>query len=106
MRAGAFPHYLTLYRATETRNANGGVDYLYGPTPIKLWCSVKSTGGTELDQAGQLVPVVSYTVETRYRTDVEPTDRLVFRGKAIEIASMVDPDGLQRSLRLECRSTT
>ncbi len=56
----------------------------------------------EAIMAGQLTARAAYHFDTRYRTDLRPTQQLVWRGKTLQIHSVVDDDAQKRRLILYC----
>jgi SPP1 family predicted phage head-tail adaptor len=46
---------------------------------------------------------ISHRVIIRWRDDVTSKNRLVYRGRTLEIVGVTDPDGRRRELWLECR---
>lgn len=66
--------------------------------------NVRSTDGTEQVESSvdQVVATISHSVLIRYRAGLSPAMRLVWRGKALQILSIVESDNLQRQLILKC----
>lgn len=51
---------------------------------------------------GQLTAQQAYHFDTRYRTDLRPTMRFLWRGKTLQIQSVVDDDARKRRLIIYC----
>ncbi len=51
----------------------------------------------------QITALQSYRVVLRYRTDLTTKERLVWRGKTLQIHTVTDDEGLRRRLVLQVR---
>lgn len=68
----------------------------------KLWAEVLEVSGREAERARQIVADASHAVTIRYRDGVTNEQRLLFRGRVLEIRAVLDEDGTQRELLLLC----
>ena len=102
MRAGKLKDRVTLQRYATN------VDPKWGTTPGwtgvgDVWADVTPTGGTEKPDAQGVQTTVTHTVSMRYRDDVTTKDRLLYRGRVLELLSVIDVDGARRELLIEAR---
>jgi|688.fasta_scaffold52459_6 SPP1 family predicted phage head-tail adaptor len=67
-------------------------------TFVDVWATVRQMTGTEnlRSLADRTVATLPYRINIRYRADITPKMRVVWRGKALEILSVFDPDGAKR----------
>jgi len=98
--------FVTLRTQLPTSDARWGpgtdwVDY------AQVWASVlpmpTTTAGTESFVNQGVQSETGYNVILRYRTDVSPQDRIIYRGTTLEILSVVDPDGLRTTLAIQAK---
>jgi SPP1 family predicted phage head-tail adaptor len=102
MRAGTLKDRLTLQRYQAT------TDPKWGTTPgwwntCDLWADVEPLGGSEKTDNAGVQTTISHRIRTRYRTDITSKDRLLYRGRVLEIVSVIDVDGARRELLIEAR---
>jgi SPP1 family predicted phage head-tail adaptor len=104
--AAAMRDYVSLLRSVPTDDARFGTTAAFQPY-AKVWATVLPMTGTtagaeEFVQMG-VQSVVNYTATIRYRGDVTNTDRILYRGKTLELLSAVDPDGKRSTLNIIAR---
>ena len=69
-----------------------------------VWAEPEATGGGESWRGQAVASQSNYRFTIRYRTDVKPQHRVIFRGRRMEIVS-VNPDEMRHSkLVLECKT--
>ena len=78
----------------------------WGVTPqhqavATVWANVIAVDAAEKDEPHGTRTVTSYTVRIRYRPDVTSKWKLGWRGKTLDIVSVVDPDGRKSDLKIE-----
>ena len=66
------------------------------------WAEVREISGKESETAKQMGADASHAVTIRFRTGVTNKQRLLFRGRVLEIKAVLDGDGTQRELLLLC----
>lgn len=71
-------------------------------TIAKLWAEVRDTSGSEAEQAKQISAGASVVVVIRGRSGMNTQQRLLFRGRILEIKAIVDPDNSGREFTLYC----
>lgn len=99
MRAGRLRHRVTLQRLERERDEVG--------EERDLWVDVATVPGEYLELRGseflrarEIHHDVVAQVRIRYRSDVEPEWRLVFRDRPYRIEHVIDLAGKQRELEL------
>lgn len=102
MNAGTLKDRVTIQRYTAD------VDPAWGATPgwtdiTEVWADVTPTGGTEKSDNAGIQTSNTHRVSLRYRSDLTSKDRLVYRGRKLEIVSVLDVDGAKRELLIEAR---
>lgn len=103
MRAGQLRERVTIQRKSVTRDGFGA-EVVTWPDLVTVWANVRSTDGTEGVEStvDQVVATISHSVLIRYRAGLSPAMRVVWRGKALQILSIVENDNRQRQLILKC----
>lgn len=72
-------------------------------TVARLWVDPVPLGpALEAVLAGQVTAQRQYHFATRYRTDLTPTMGLIWRGRTLEIASIVDDDARKARIVIRC----
>lgn len=71
-------------------------------TVATVWASVLGSKGTEKAADKGVDSATPYTVRMRYRSDVTSTDKFIWRGRVLDLVSVVDADGHRRELVCEC----
>lgn len=77
-----------LQRLTYTRDAAGDELPSSWATYATVWASVVAVGGSESVEDDQRVSRGTYQVEIRRRSDLRPTDRILWRGLALEVSTI------------------
>lgn len=99
--AGRLNQRVEFHRLTTAANPGG-----LNPTRSRelyaaRWARVEQVGGDERDERQGVQTSTHYIIQLRYLDGVLPTDVLVFRGRQLEIESIVDPDSSKRFLKIE-----
>lgn len=68
-----------------------------------IWASAEPLTGREFFAAGQIQSEVSTRFRIRYRSDIVPTMRVVWRSQPYEIVAVLDKKGAKHMLELMCR---
>jgi len=87
--AGSLRERVTVQQASESRNALGET-VLSWATFAERWASVEGVSSRELLQYGQQQIEVSHRVRMRYLTGLTQSMRLVWRGRTLEIVSLLE----------------
>ena len=69
-----------------------------------FWARVRALGAGFSQFAGGDASQVSHTAVLRFRNDVSPGDRLIYRGEALEVVSAEDLNGRRSFLVCRCRT--
>ena len=92
-----------MQQATEARNRLGE-SILSFSTFAEVWASVQGVSAREFLLAGQQQVEVSHRVKMRYLTGLSPQMRLLWRGRTLEIISILEHEN--RSVHeLICQET-
>jgi SPP1 family predicted phage head-tail adaptor len=75
------------------------------PTVTTRWAEVRALSGRELMNAAQTMNAYTYQVHMRYTEGINEKMRIVYRGKTLEIVSIIE-DERQRWMTLNCVETT
>lgn len=90
MRAGQMRERITFQKKIETRNSFNEVEISYSDH-VTVWAQVLPNAGTKFYQALQGTSQVSGEIHIRYRSDIEPTMRILYGNRYLEIISLVNP---------------
>lgn len=101
MSAGKLKQRVIIQQETQTADAAGG--YVISWQDVaEVWARVKPKRGSESLEAMQVRDVQVYEVVIRYRTDVTPKHRLNWKGKLLNIRSVMNTDERDKYLTLMC----
>jgi len=104
MNAGELNTYVTFQKEAETEGEYGTEtawqDY------VSCWGSLENLSGSEYFAAQQANSEVTGTLKIRYRTDIDPTMRVVINGQAYDIEAMFDPDQSKEKLHVMLKGQT
>ncbi len=67
----------------------------------QLWAGIEHVDGTEAVASGTLTPMTTAKITIRWRADVTPTMRVLYRGQAWDIEAVL-PQHNNRELLLLC----
>ena len=91
---------VVLQRRSEVMDAGGGVNLSW--TDIaELWAGVTPISGNEVIQAMRVQPTQNFLIRLRYRNDITPANRLIFKQRVLNIRSVKNVN--ERNQWLECR---
>ncbi|NBW09342.1 MAG: head-tail adaptor protein [Caulobacteraceae bacterium] len=91
MIIGRMKERVTIQSPTEVRTSVGGTTLTWA-TLETVWASVDGLSTRDILQAQQANLVATHRIRIRYRSDVTHTQRIVWRGRTMEIASVVERD--------------
>lgn len=86
---GRLRERVTIQQATATRNRIGETVQTWG-TFAEVWASVEGLSGREVLQSGQQQTEVTHRVRMRYVTGLTQQMRLSWRGRTLEITSLLE----------------
>ena len=101
---GTLTERVQLQRRVTTDEAAGGTMALFTPIAT-VWARVTELAARpdfSSDARGQSI---SHIVVLRFRTDLMPGDRIVYRGGALELAGAADLNGRRAYLSCQCTRT-
>lgn len=104
MNAGKLRDRVTIESPQRTTSAATNHRKVSGwETVDTVWADVQDDGGARFPEAMRVAARITTTVRMRYRTDVTPSCRILFRGRVLKIVSPpMNPDGVRRELLLGC----
>ena len=101
---GKMRERVTVQQATERRNSLGETT-LEWATYAERWASVEGVTAREALGAGQLEVSITHRVRLRYVSGLTQQMRLVWRGRTLEIVSLLEHNNRSEH-ELVCQETT
>lgn len=92
MDAGELRDRVIIVSATESRSRLDEVVLNYDSTFVEVWASVQGVSAREYLQAGQQQVEISHRVKMRFLPELSPSMRLLWRGRTLEIVSILERD--------------
>ena len=89
IKAGAMKERVLIQAPAETRNALGETT-LDWEDAGEVWASVDGLSSREVLQAMQANVIASHKIRIRFFPTITPHHRVVWRGKNLEVASVVE----------------
>jgi SPP1 family predicted phage head-tail adaptor len=90
MKAGDLRERITVLAYRETKNAMGEMVPVYDETFAEVWASVQGVTAREFLLAGQQQTEISHRVRLRFLTGLTQRMRIVWRGRTLEIVSLLE----------------
>jgi SPP1 family predicted phage head-tail adaptor len=106
MQAGLLRKRITFQQRTISRNSYGEQVFTWSNV-VTVWADVRmpvqaDTTEREEGPVNQVQATVLYDIDIRYRSGLDTTMRVLYEGRALDIHSIMDPDGRRQRLRLRC----
>lgn len=101
MNPGALTERVTLYRRVEAGDGAGGVETTWDLI-AECWANVKALSGRERMMADQVESPRNYRITVRRRSDFIEADRIVWRGKPLNVRFIADEGSRQQYLPIDC----
>lgn len=101
MKPGNLRHRITIQQLTRYDDNAGGYTETWNAVAI-VWADVYPLKGQERYDAQQVLASLSHRVTIRYRAGVEPSMRLQYGNRTLNIESTIDPEERHRELILMC----
>ena len=98
---GALSDRVQLKRRAFSDEGEGGSLAVFVPLAT-VWARVRALAGRMGTSADGRAVSISHVVVLRFRTDVKPGDRLVYRGQALEVIGVADLNGRRAFLSCQC----
>lgn len=90
MDAGQLRERITVLQGRESRSRIDEVVVVYDQTFAEVWASVQGVSAREYLQAGQQQVEISHKVKMRYLPGLTQQMRLSWRGRTLEIISVLE----------------
>jgi SPP1 family predicted phage head-tail adaptor len=101
---GSLTDRVALQRKVATGEDEGGTAITFVPIAT-VWARVRPVAQRLGQSADGRAVTLTHTAVMRFRTDVVPGDRLVFRGRNLEIVGAEDLNGHRAYLSCTCTET-
>ncbi len=98
---GRLRHRVTIQYPTRNEDEGGGASIRWMPLAT-VWAQVKARPGREIFQADSPTARSAFRLVIRYRADVDPTMRVLWGERVLEVLAVGDEDGSKRWLSCEC----
>ena len=102
---GTMTDRVQLKKRAMTSEAEGGHVALYVPL-ASVWARVRSLSGRQDVSVDGRGVSISHVVVLRFRTDVSPGDRVVYREHNLDVVSASDLNGRRAYLSCLCTQTS
>ena len=102
---GTLTDRVQLKRRESVAEAEGGHGRLYVPLG-NAWARVRSLSGRQGTTADGQAVAISHSVVLRFRSDVSAGDRIVYRGRNLDVVSAADLNGRRAYLSCACSETS
>lgn len=102
---GTMTDSVQLRRKEMTGEAEGGFTTLYVPLAT-VWARVRSLTGRRAESADGRGVSISHSVVLRFRPDLGAGDRIVYRGRNLDVVSATDLNGRRAYLSCACTQTS
>jgi SPP1 family predicted phage head-tail adaptor len=103
IQAGTLNERITFQQATETRNVLGEMVPVWSDIAT-VWARVEGVSAREYLSAGQMDVTITHKVTIRYRSELTQKMRVIWRGRTLEIVSLLEHDNRTRH-ELICTET-
>jgi SPP1 family predicted phage head-tail adaptor len=98
---GTLTDRVQLRRKVTTSSAAGGELAVFTPLGT-VWARVRRLGTRQAFDSDARGQAISHSVAMRFRTDLRPGDRIVYRGHDLEIAAVSDINGRRAYVSCAC----
>lgn len=102
MNIGKLRHRVTLQKQINTQNDYGAFVTTWQDIAT-IWAEIKPISGREYFEVSQVQSEVTTQIWIRYCDGIEPTMRVAHNGKQYEIVSVLNYQGLNKTLQLMCK---
>lgn len=101
---GTLTDRVQLRRRDTVAEAEGGHSMVFVPLAT-VWARVRALSARSSVLADAQAVAASHSVVMRFRTDLKPKDRLIFRGRVLDVLAAEDMNGRRAYLRCLCAET-
>lgn len=98
---GTLTDRVQLQRKITSSEPEGGEVAMYS-TLATVWARVRQLSARASQAEDARGQSISHSVVMRFRTDLKPGDRLAYRSRTLEIASLADINGRRAYLSCQC----
>lgn len=105
MYIGLLRHRITIQRPIHGVDTHGGPTVAYWDDVATVWASLDALRGTEFFAAQQIQSNVTVRIRIRYRADIMPDMRVLYRNTVYGIEAIL-PDKRCRETILMCREAS
>lgn len=102
---GTLTDRVQLRRRDSLGDGGGGHERVYVPMS-SVWARVRSLTGRQGNNADGRAVAISHSVVLRFRSDISPGDRIVYRGRNLDVVSVADLKGRRAYLACACSETS
>lgn len=102
---GTLTDRVQLKRRDMTTDSTGGHQTMFVPL-TSVWARVRSLRGRQGTSADGRAVEISHSVVLRFRTDIKPGDRILYRGRNLDVVSAADLNGRRAYLSCACSETS
>lgn len=105
MDAGRLRHRITIRRPSDVSDGKGGYDQVWTTLASRIACEIVSLNGREAVLGNVLQGVSVFQITTRYRTDVKPSDQIVWHSETdreINVHNAEDKLGTKQWTVIQC----
>lgn len=101
---GTLTDRVQIKRRESVAEPEGGHARLFVPLG-NAWARVRSLSGRQGSNADGRMVAISHSVVLRFRPDVGPGDRIIYRGRNLDVVSAADLNGRRAYLSCSCSET-
>lgn len=101
---GTLTDRVHLKKRETLAEAEGGHERIFVPLS-NAWARVRSLTGRQGTNADGRMVAISHSVVLRFRGDVGPGDRIVYRGRNLDVVSAADINGRRAYIACACSET-
>lgn len=107
MRIGELDERVRVQTPTEVRGERGGTSLVWDPPAdeFEVWAKVEQTGGGETREGERVTGRARFTVTLRHRDGLSERQRLVWRGRVLQVESVSGTTRRGRRVELACVET-
>ena len=102
---GSLTDRVQLQRRESTAEPEGGHIASFVPVAT-VWARVRTISGRQGIAADGRAVTMTHSAVLRFRTDLRPGDRIVYRGRNLNIVSAADLNGRRAYLSCVCSETS
>ncbi len=102
---GSLTDRVQLRRRQSLVEDGGGHERIFVPVS-SVWARVRSLSGRQGTNSDGRTVAISHSVVLRFRDDVGPGDRIVYRGRNLDVVSAADLNGRRAYLSCACSETS